>query len=97
MHLANPDLLLGQRRRRWPNIKSGLCQFLVLAGLQDPENHWRKTTHYIVFGVDQSNLLDYILVIFLQIVPITLYLQGVYSHQDGLTDRDRAGSYHMWR
>ena len=31
-HSANADLMLGQRRRRWPNIKSALAECLVIAG-----------------------------------------------------------------
>ena len=30
--LPNVDLMLGQRRRRWPSIKSTLEEFLVFAG-----------------------------------------------------------------
>ena len=29
---SNTDLTLGQRRRRWPNIKKALCQLLVPPG-----------------------------------------------------------------
>ena len=32
-HWRNADLMLGQRRRRWTNIKSTLCQCLMFAGI----------------------------------------------------------------
>ena len=31
-HRTNAGLMLGQRRRRWPNIKTALVQYLVFAG-----------------------------------------------------------------
>ena len=38
-HWTNAGLMLGQRRRRWPNIKTTLFQRLVFAGL------WAKRTN----------------------------------------------------
>ena len=32
IHSANVGLMLGQRRRRWPNIKPTLAERIVLAG-----------------------------------------------------------------
>ena len=33
VHLPNVGLMLGQRLRRWPNIKPALAQYIVLANM----------------------------------------------------------------
>ena len=34
------DSISGHRRRRWPNIKTTLCQCLVFAGTKAQCHHW---------------------------------------------------------
>ena len=43
--LTNDGLMLGQRRRRWPNIKPALVKRVVIAGQYNPDyiKHWSNS------------------------------------------------------
>ena len=40
-HWPEAGLMLGQRHRRWPNIKSALVEWLSFAGIASPGNKLR--------------------------------------------------------
>ena len=56
-HLYHPNAvsMLGQRRRRWPNIETTLGEFLMLAGTCSPPPHLEDPQH--TQNVDPSPML----------------------------------------